>query len=99
MDSTINIIPGNTKGKPTDIEHSIKLNKREEALDAFKKAYKRMLNVNIWHKLSGFASADFLLRDQQGNETIRLAEIGDYFFRSIYRGRGQHPAVVTIGCR
>ena len=60
MDSLINnIIPENTKGKPTDVEHSITLNNREEALDTFKRAYKRMLNVNIWHKLSGFGSADF----------------------------------------
>ena len=57
-----NIIPENAKGKPTDVEHSITLNNREEALDAFKRAYKRMLSVNTWHQLSGFASADFLLR-------------------------------------
>ena len=74
-----NLVPGNTKGKPTDIEDSVTFNNREEAVDAFKRAYKRMLNVNIWHKLSGFASADFLLRNKQGNETNRLAEEGDYF--------------------
>lgn len=73
-----NLIPENTKGKPTDMEHSITLNNREEALDTFKSAYKRMLNVNIWHQLSGFASADFLLRDQQGKETNRLAQVNDY---------------------
>jgi hypothetical protein len=38
-----------------------------------------MLNVNIWHKLSGFASAEFQLKDEQGMASHRLAEIGDYF--------------------
>ncbi len=72
------LIPDNKKGKPTNIEHSITLDTIEDAQDAFKRAYKRMLNINIWHKLSGFASARFLLRDQQGNEVNRLVQTGDY---------------------
>ena len=79
MDSlSNNLVPENTKGKHTDVRHSKTFDKHEKALDAFKRAYKRMLNVNIWHKLSGFASAKFLLRDQQGDETNRLVEVGDY---------------------
>ena len=80
MDSSIrNIIPENSKGKPTNLEESITLSNREEAVDAFKRAYKRMLNVNIWHKLTGFGSADFSLKDQQGNDSQRLAKVGDHF--------------------
>ncbi|MDQ6763567.1 MAG: hypothetical protein M3015_13185 [Bacteroidota bacterium] len=77
------IVPNNIKGKHTDVEHSITLDNREEALDAFKRAYKRMLNVNIWHELIGFASAHFSLADQQGNETSRLAKLNDYIMIDI----------------
>lgn len=79
MNSFINkLIPENIKGKPTDVEDSIKLNNQEEALDTFKRACKRLLNINIWHKLSGFLSAVFLLRDERGTAINRLAQKGDY---------------------
>ena len=72
------LIPENKKGKATDIEHSIDLDNREEAIETFRRARKRLLNVNIWHDLSGFGGATFLLRDQNGKEAGRLAETGDY---------------------
>ncbi|MDQ6902604.1 MAG: hypothetical protein M3139_06280 [Bacteroidota bacterium] len=37
-----------------------------------------MLNVTIWHKLIGFANAEFALRDTAGKRSYRLAEDGDY---------------------
>lgn len=77
--SSNKIIPENIKGKPNDVEHSITFDTKEEALGAFSRAYKRMLNINIWHKLSGFASAEFLLKDEHGNNCNRLAREGDYF--------------------
>lgn len=73
------MVPGNVKGKPTDLENTKTFNSKSEAQDAFKRAYKRMLNVTIWHKLIGFASADFVLRDNVGKRSNRLAKIGDYF--------------------
>ena len=80
MDSLINdFIPHNKKGKATDLEESIILPGKEEAIGAFNRACNRLRNVNIWHKLSGFASADFLLKDEKGIATHRLAEAGDYF--------------------
>ena len=99
MDSLINtLIPENTKGKPTDVEHSITLDNREEALDTFKRAYKRMLNVNIWHKLSGFASADFY---SGINKAMKLTGWRKWVitFRLIYLVPGLHQVMVTIGCR
>lgn len=73
------IVPAGIKGKDTDVEHSVTLNNVEEARDAFKRAYKRMLNVNIWHNLSGFASAHFALKDEEGEDMERLAQVGDHF--------------------
>ena len=79
MDTIFNkLVPENIKGKRTDVEHSINLNSREEALDSFKRAYKRMLNVNIWHELIGFASAHFSLTDEQGNEISQLAQLNNF---------------------
>jgi len=72
------LIPLQEKGKETDVEHSITLDTKEEAQDAFKRAWKRMLNINIWHKLSGFVSADFVLKDEHAINGNRLAKVGDY---------------------
>ncbi len=72
-------VPGNLNGKPTDLENTKTFNSKSEAQEAFKRAYKRMLNVTIWHKLIGFASAHFVLRDTLGRRSNRLAEVGDYF--------------------
>ena len=80
MNSLINdLIPHNKTGKPVDLEESITLPGKEDAIDAYKRACKRLLNVNIWHKLSGFASADFLLKNEEGIASHGLAEVGDYF--------------------
>ena len=80
MDSLVkSLVPKNIKGKPTDLEYSVTLNTREEAVETFKRAYKRLLNSRIWHKLAGFGSAEFVLKDEEGDDTHRLAGVGDYF--------------------
>lgn len=73
-----NIIPENIKGKSLDIEYSIIAPNREEANDVFKKAAKRMLNLNIWQQLGGFLSAEFTLTDDTGQKLERLAALGDF---------------------
>ncbi len=73
-----NIVPENVKGKRTDVEHTITFDDRLESIEAFKRAYKRMFNINIWHELIGFASAHFSLVDPQGLEIRRLAKLHDY---------------------
>ena len=77
--TALSLIPDNITGKQTDVEHSITVDNREDAQEAFKRAYKRMLNINIWHKLSGFASAHFVLEDKNGIEEHRLAQLHDVF--------------------
>ena len=73
------LVPGQLKGAQSNTEHYVTAESREEALDIFKRAYKRLLNINIWHKLSGKSSADFELRDSDGEEEHRLARVNDYF--------------------
>ncbi|HSC37103.1 MAG TPA: hypothetical protein VLD19_04505 [Chitinophagaceae bacterium] len=73
------LVPENREGKQTDLDYSVTLPTREEALDTFKRAYKRLLNPGVWHKLSGVASAEFQLVGKKGNEEHRLAQVNDYF--------------------
>ncbi|MBA2563010.1 MAG: hypothetical protein H0V14_08875 [Chitinophagaceae bacterium] len=73
------LVPGQLKGAQSNTEHSVTAKSRDEALDIFKRAYKRLLNINIWQKLSGKATADFELRDSDGEEEHRLASVNDYF--------------------
>lgn len=87
------LIPENIKGKPVDLNASVSLATREEALDCFKRAYKRLLNPPIWHELSGALSGEFVLVNDKGQEQERLAQVGDYFRIDIpgpggYLGRG-----------
>ncbi|MEO6220963.1 MAG: hypothetical protein ABIO81_11080, partial [Ginsengibacter sp.] len=73
------VIPDNIKGKATDLEHSVTLKNRKEAVESFGRACKRMLNVNLWHNLTGSGTADFSLKNKEGHDIGRLARVGDYF--------------------
>ena len=77
------LVPEQLTGGQSNTEHSVTAKSRQEALDIFKRAYKRLLNINIWNKLSGKASADFELRDRDGQEGHRLARVNDYFMIDI----------------
>ncbi|PZF71284.1 hypothetical protein [Taibaiella soli] len=71
------LVPFNEHGKATDLAESITLANIEDANDCFNRAYKRMLNPPLWHKLCGNLSASFILADKAGNEVHRLATEGD----------------------
>ncbi|MDR3678664.1 MAG: hypothetical protein P4L41_01785 [Flavipsychrobacter sp.] len=71
------IIPEQVTGKRTDLDASVLLPNREEAIDCFKRAYKRLQNPGIWHELCGTLSAHFTLTDEGGNEVKRLADLYD----------------------
>lgn len=73
------LIPENYTGKPINLSFSMILLTHEEALASFNRAGKRLLNPAIWHKLSGWASAHFLLTGSDGEKKDRLAAEGDHF--------------------
>jgi hypothetical protein len=77
MNDTPNI-PQQNEGAKTDILHSVTAKTRDQALAIFKRAYQRLLNVNLWHKLGGNASAEFELVPSQEKEHS-VARVGDYF--------------------
>ena len=72
------LIPLNTKGKPSDLEFPVTLATRAEAIDTYRRACKRLLNPPIWHELAGWATANFSLVEQNGQEIPRLIRLGDY---------------------
>lgn len=72
-------IPEQTSGTQTNTDSTVTANSKEEAQHIFKRAFKRLLNINIWHKLGGSASAEFQLINKDGKEEDRLAKENDYF--------------------
>lgn len=72
------LIPAQEQGKHNDLYQTFEGTTTGEAQKCFVRAYKRMLNPRVWHKLCGAMSADFKLTDGH-NDPHRLAEVGDYY--------------------
>lgn len=72
-------IPVNTEGKENNLEFSKTHDTREEAIDCFKRAHKRLLNPPVWHELGGMLTAEFRLVNRSGEVAERLAQLGDFF--------------------
>jgi len=66
------------QGKSVDLESSVEETSKEEAVDTFTRACKRLLNPPVWHDLAGSLSASFTLKSPDGGEANRLAQINDY---------------------
>jgi hypothetical protein len=77
METTL--IPEHNEGKQNDLQFSANFNNREEAVDCFKRAHKRLLNPGVWHELGGVFSGEFVLVNETGNQPSRVAEIGDMY--------------------
>jgi hypothetical protein len=74
------IIPVQKEGSQSDNEHTVVCRSREEAVNLFTAARKRLLDVNKWESYcNGLISADFTLCDAKGNPVKRLAQEDDYF--------------------
>lgn len=72
------MIPENSKGKATYVEQSLSLDNVDEARAVFKIACGRMYDVNSWHKLAGFGSAAFYVKDTHGITVERPVQLNDY---------------------
>jgi hypothetical protein len=72
------IVPENIQGKPSDMEHSITPESREEAVHVFSIAAQRMLDVNSWHRIGSSVSAKFDLTDFERKTLERPAVQGDF---------------------
>lgn len=74
-----NIIPQQSDGNFTDDQASVEFKGVYEAIERYKIAKNRLLDINHWGDFSGYLSASFELKDAAGN-TIhdRLPQEGDY---------------------
>lgn len=73
------IIPNHIDGKENDLQHTETFTTREEAAKCFVRAYKRMFNPKVWHKLCGFMSAEVTLVNPEGETEHDLAELNDHY--------------------
>ncbi|MGI4021801.1 MAG: hypothetical protein ACRYFA_09870 [Janthinobacterium lividum] len=72
-------IPQQQKGNQVDTMHEVTLNNREEAIQLFESAKKRLLNVSGWGEIANGASSDFQLTDSNGSKVNRTVQQNDYF--------------------
>ncbi len=77
METTI--LPEHREGKENELHASASYSERDEAVDCFKRAYKRLLNPKVWHELGGIFSGEFVLVNDTGNQPHRLAQVGDLY--------------------
>ncbi len=74
----LHLIPEQEAGKQNDLYYRREEVDREHAVRCFTRAYKRMLNPRVWHKLCGALSAEFMLVDGV-DDPHRLAMEGDRY--------------------
>lgn len=73
------IVPSQKEGKEIIIKKSNNFSTEKEAKKFFTIAKDRLRNVNHWHTLTGNLSAEFQLKDSNGNNVDRYIEKGDLF--------------------
>ncbi len=72
------IVPEQYTGRGIEADASVELEDDNNASIFYNAAKERLLNVNKWHKIAGFISAEFQVFDKNGNETQRNVQQGDY---------------------
>jgi hypothetical protein len=72
-------IPEQEEGAQKDIETKEETATTEEAMELFRSAKVRLLNINNWDKICGKASAVFKLTDENGQEVEEMPKAGYHF--------------------
>lgn len=73
------LIPEQNEGAQSNTESFVEFDNLKKALHAYSLVKQRLLNVNQWENVAGEGTANFLLIDSNGDETHRIARVGDYF--------------------
>jgi hypothetical protein len=74
-----NAIPSQEHGNQMDIVDKVAFNTSEQACEFYEVAKERLVDVNLWAKISDLPSATFQLCDSTGSEVQRHVKSGDYF--------------------
>jgi hypothetical protein len=72
------LIPEQEKGSKFDVSANISLNSNTETLAFFQGVKQRLLNVNGWDEVCGFASSTFKLINAKNQEIVGFAKEGDF---------------------
>jgi hypothetical protein len=72
-------IPEQQKGNQLDTTHEVTLNSKQEAVQLFESAKKRLTNVSHWAEFANGFSANFQLTDNSGHTVDRPVQQGDRF--------------------
>jgi len=72
MTAAEKIIPRQIRGGRTGATYRKEAATRHEAINLYREAKTRLLNIDEWDKLSGKASARFKLCDEKGNPLIKV---------------------------
>ena len=75
--NNIEIVPEQKVGRHTSAEAHRELENESQAIEVFKRACDRLLNVNKWRDYAGIG-ASFELMDPSGKPLDRNAKIGDF---------------------
>lgn len=73
------LTPRHETGIQTNTESSRDCSNEAATVRLYQTVSRRLLDVNGWDKLAGFASATFRLTDAKGHEVDRPAKKGDHF--------------------
>lgn len=79
MEKRENMIPEQRVGNQLDTFNSVTASSEEEARQLFLLAVNRLLDVNVWNKISGKLSSTFRLTDEKGSEIDGPARPGNHF--------------------
>lgn len=71
-------VPINTRGKESDLEHSISEGSEAEAISRFEIARDRLFRPDCWHELGGKLTAVFQLVNEKGEETNTAIKLNEY---------------------
>ena len=74
----LGIVPAQAVGKEIEAIASVELTDIDEAKNFFQIVKTRLAEVEKWHTLAGFMSAEFQLTDDAGNAISRILQPGDY---------------------
>ena len=72
-------LPAQEEGKEKNIESYLESASVDEAVQLFKAAKQRLLDVNNWDRICGKLSAVFQLTDAEGNQVKDKPAIGNFF--------------------
>lgn len=72
------LVPGQQLGAHSEVTHEVTCADNQSATQLFQLASLRLRNVNEWQQYCDGSGSEFRLFDNEGNEQVRPARVGDH---------------------